>query len=226
MKEREKNILTIFIITLATFATMFLLTYIPGYLEPKDDLLPLTLKWISIFLFASFALIAIPAWAHKRYVNDFSKIKNIWFFALFGGITGGLLGEQQIIMILPYTILMLIYAYFYKKFSWWKVMLTSYLAGILIENGLNRSPLQAPTLLWVAFFTYPYFVTKIYEHRSKNLLTKMWKDFRGAIFTSPLLILLALYITQDNISPPLIFLAAVLPFLVKIIFKTFFQKKE
>ena len=79
-----------------------------------------------------------------------------------------MLGEGgNFVMIIPYTILMFIYAQLYKRFPWWKVASTSHLAGIVVENVINRSPIQIPTLMWIAFFTYLYFATKIWENRKK-----------------------------------------------------------
>jgi hypothetical protein len=121
---------------------------------------------------------------------------------LFGGITGALLGEGgNPVMIIPYTILMLIYAQLYKRFAWWKVASTSYLGGVIVENLMNRSPIQLPTLVWIAFFTYPYFYTKIWENRKKVPIMSILKDLRLAIATSPVLMALAAYLTRDNISP-------------------------
>lgn len=134
-----------------------------------------------------------------------------------------MLGERSFIMIIPYTILMLVYALFYKKFTWWKVALTTYLAGILLENAMNRSPIQAPTLLWVAFFTYPYFFTKIFENRRKINWLKVLKDFKWTIISSLILISLSMLVSR-NTSPPLIIFGAALPFLVHALYWLYKKK--
>lgn len=228
MDTKTKNIITIGVIILVTAAVMFGLTLIPNYLKPLDgDRLPLTIKWISIFLIADVILIGIFAAIHKIYVNDYSRIKSIWFFAIFGGITGAMLGEGgNFVMILPYTIIMLIYAFFYKKFTWWKVALTSFLGGVVIENVINRSPLQSPTLLWVAFLVYPYFATKIWENRGKVSIWAIVKDFKFSFLFAVILGVLAYFVSIENVSPPLIFLGIVLPFIVSVVWKLKKKWKE
>lgn len=227
MNQKTKNILTIAVIVLATALVMFVLSQISGYAKPpSDSSLPLTLKWIVVFLIADLFLIGIVAGVHKLYSGDYGKIKGVWFFALFGGITGAMLGEGgNFVMIIPYTILMLIFALFYKKFTWWKVALTSFLGGIIVENVINRSPLQAPTLLWIAFFVYPYFVTKLWENRGKVSLWAIVKDFRWAFVFAVVLGALAYFVSKTNVSPPLIFLGITLPFVVAIVWKLVRRKK-
>lgn len=141
MKEANKNLLFIFMIIALTIIIPIALNSIPGYLrEPNETHIPMQNYLMIVFIVAIVFLIGLPAGFHKLYVEDYTPIKSIWFFAIFGGIVGGLLGEHgQAIMILPYTLLMLIYALFYKKFVWWKVALTTYLGGMLIENAMNHS---------------------------------------------------------------------------------------
>jgi hypothetical protein len=219
MEDKTKNILTVSTTIIITFLSAYILSLIPNYLRSPNSDAVSGLKFIIIFIIVDLILIGISFYLHKVYSKDYSKINNIWFFALFGGITGALLGEAgSVVMIIPYTILMLIYAFLYKKFTWWKVSLTSYLAGILIENGMNRAPLQSPTLLWIAFFTYPYFITKLFENRKEINFLDIIKDFKYAIISAPILMILAYLITRSNVSPPLIFLGAVLPFIIKILF--------
>lgn len=230
MNKLHKNLLTAFIIISITALTLYLLPLIPNYLRPiePDDILWNQIPLVITFIIINIILIGIPAGIHWLYVKDYTPIKNIWFFAIFGGIIGALLGEivvhgASLFMIIPYTILLLIYALFYRKFTWWKVILTTYLGGILVENIMNRSPIQVPTLLWVAFFTYPYFITKIWENRNEIRLIQILKDFKWALVFSVLLVILSVYISK-RISPPLILLGATLPFIIGIIYKIFKKK--
>jgi hypothetical protein len=221
MDKIIKNVLIVVIIIFVTLLVTIGVNLIPNYAKPiGENQLPLSLKWVVIFLVATIILIGVPAIIHKLYVNDYTKIKNLLFFSIFGGITGALLGEQgNLVMIIPYAILMLIYAFFYSKFTWWKVALTSYLGGVIIENVINRSPLQSPTFLWIAFFIYPYFVTKIWENRKKISLMRIANDFKFSFILAVLLALLAWYITKNNVSPPLIFSGIILPFIISVIWK-------
>lgn len=229
MKKIKRNILTIAIIILLTALIIFILASIPNYLRPteQDDILFTQTTFIIVFVIVDLILIGIPAGIHYLYIKDYSRIKSVWFFALFGGITGAFLGEiivhrASLLMIVPYTLLMLIYAFFYKRFTWWKVALTTYLGGVLIENAMNRSPIQIPTLLWVAFFTYPYFVIKIWENRERISIIQLMRDFKWAIFFSIILTLLAIY----NGSMPLIFLGITFSFVVVILCRIFGKKKK
>ena len=222
-----KDAYFIFTIAVITLAIPIALSLIPNYLRTSDSSLVLGF-WPSLIIFILFNIIfiGIPAGIHKIYVKDYSKIKNVWFFVLFGGITGALLGEfGNVIMIIPYAILMFIYAQFYKRFVWWKVALTSYLAGIIIENAINRAPLHVTTLTWIAFFIYPYFVTKIWENRKKVSIFFIIKDFKFSFAFSIILIILAVYFSKNNISPPLIILGATLPFIISVIYKLVKRKR-
>lgn len=229
MKDIGKNILTIAVIIAATAITIYFLPLIPNFLrqtETKDIIGLQPGLTVLIFLIFNVIAIGIPAWIHRTYVNDYSKVKNIWFFALFGGIIFGLLGEGgNPIMILPYTILMLVYAYFYKKFIWWKVALTTYLAGIIIENVINRSPIHISTLIWIAFFTAPYFVTKIFENRKEIKLLEILIDLKWTFSASIILSAFAVYISRNNSSPPLILFGLALPFLITILYRII-KKRE
>ena len=109
---------------------------------------------------------------------------------------------------------MLIYVQFYKKYTWWKVASFSYLGGVLVENAMNRSPIQIPTLMWVAFFIYPYFATKLWEDRKKIKFKNVFKDMKWAFVWSAILGILAWYATQNNVSPPLILLGIFLPLFI------------
>ena len=219
--------IAVLIIILLTFLMIIFVSQIP-YLFPKfqklasENNLPFEPKWIIIFLIADLILIGVAAGLHKIYSNDYSKIKSVWFFSLFGGVIGALIGEQgNIVMILPYAIIMLIYAFLYKKFSWWKVTLTTYLFGIILENIVNRSPLQSPTLLWISLLTYPYFITKIWDNKNKLSLLNIIKDLKYTLIFSIVLTTAAFFLTRDNLSPPLLFISVLLPFVVKIIYKIF-----
>lgn len=237
MTSKQRNILTIAVIFLVTALTIYILILIPGYLRPVGpDNVGVQLKFIIVFIIAVITFIGIPAWFHRRYVNDYSKIKGVWFFALFGAITGAILGEvlvnmnyYKLIMILPYTILMLIYAFFYKRYAWWKVALTTYWGGVIVENAINRAPIQASTIIWVAFFIYPYFATKIWENRKRLFFIQIIKDLKFTLLFLIILVLLAVYIgvaTSGRLSPPLIVLGAALPFFVKIVYDFFKKKKK
>ncbi|MBI5797671.1 hypothetical protein HZA98_02075 [Candidatus Woesearchaeota archaeon] len=237
MEKTNENILTIAVIIAVTILTIYILSSIPGYLRlpESNDIIGFQLIFILIFLMFNAITIGISAWIHRTYVNDYGKIKNVWFFALFGGITAAILGEVLLtmnpvsfLMIIPYTLLMFIYAQFYKRCTWWKVALTAYFGGIVIENGINRAPIQMTTLIWIGFFIYPYFVTKIYENRKKTSFLAIIKDLKGTIVSSVLLTALVLYIISGG---PLAVFAAALPFLVTILFRHFkkikpFEKKE
>ncbi len=226
MDEKRRFLLTIAAITILILYT---LPRIPGYLRPveSDDIVGFQIGFILVFLLADLIFIGIPAWVHRYYVRDYSKIENVKFFVLFGGIAGAILGEvlptmnpANFIMIIPYTLLMLIYVQFYKRYDWWKVASTTYLGGILVENVMNRSPIQLPTLIWVAIFTYPYFVTKIWENRDKLSMSAIAKDLKGTLFASLVLGALALYA-----GGPLVILALALPFLITILYRHTTKRK-
>jgi len=226
MKKRLKNILFVSTIVIITFLLIYTLPLIPNFLRDKTEK-DILKNSIIIFIIADLILIGIPAGIHFIYTKDYSKIKNVWFFAIFGGISGAFLGEiiphgAGIILIIPYIILMFIYGQMYKRFVWWKVASTSYLAGIFLENVLNRAPIQSTTSMWIALFIYPYFATKIWENRKKISLMQIVKELKWPIFFSVFL----LGITFYTKSPPLIFLAITFPFLIAIAYKLFTGKKR
>ncbi|MBU2562675.1 MAG: hypothetical protein KKF68_03375 [Nanoarchaeota archaeon] len=230
MEKIHKNILYIIIISIITLLTIFVLASIPGYLRPleSEDIAFTQPKFIIVFIIVDIILIGIPAGLHYIYIKDYTKIKSVWFFAIFGGVTGAFLGEiathnANPLIIIPYIILMLIYAFFYKKFTWWKVILTTYLGGVIIENAINRSPIQIPSLIWIAFFTYPYFITKIWENRKNISLISIIKDFKWAIFFSIILGISAGYFFREG---PLFFFALTIPFIMSISYKLLFNKKK
>lgn len=225
MTEKQRNAIYILAVLFLTLLTPYLLSSMPNYLKEAtpDKITGFQPKFIAIFLVFNIIAIGIPAVIHRVYARDYGKIKSIWFFVLFGGITGAFFGEilphgASIVMILPYSILMFFYARAYKKHVWWKVALTSYLAGMLIENGMNRSPIQIPTMMWVAFFVYPYFWTKIWEGRKQIpyalIFKSLLKPFAIAIILTSLFYLLGL--NSDRMSPPLIVLGATLPFIIHV----------
>lgn len=220
--------MTVLIIALATVMAIYILPLIPNFLKTADagQLSYLQPQFILVFLIFDAIMIGIPAWIHKVYVNDHSKIKNVWFFALFGGVIGALLGEGgNVVMIIPYTILMMVYAHLYKRFAWWKVALTAYLGGIVVENIINRAPIQGSTLVWVAFFIYPYFATKIFENRKTIRLSNILKGLKWVIIASLVTTGLAAYATRNNLSPPLMLWGAALPFLAHFLYKTFRKRR-
>ncbi len=226
MGEKRRFLLTIAAVTILILYT---LPRIPGYLRPveSNDIVGFQIGFILAFLLADLIFIGIPAWVHRYYVGDYSKIENVKFFVLFGGIVGAILGEvlptmnpANFVMIVPYTLLMLIYVQFYRRYSWWKVASTTYLGGILVENVMNRSPIQLPTLLWVAIFTYPFFVTKIWENRDTLSIFVIARDLKGTLFASLTLGVLALYA-----GGPLVILACALPFLITIFSRHSMERK-
>jgi 4-hydroxybenzoate polyprenyltransferase len=232
MKEINKNLLTLIIITVITTLTLYSLSLIPGFLRhvEADDIVGFQPAFILIFLIFDAISIGIPAWIHRAYVRDYSKISSVWFFALFGGIIGAILGEvlptlnpANFVMIIPYTILMLVYAFLYKRFTWWKVASTAYLGGIIVENAINRSPIQLPTLIWISLFIYPYFFTKIWENRQEIRISSILKDLKWTILTSVILAVLAAYASKGG--GPLPVLAVALPFLITALYR-FFNKRE
>ncbi len=84
----SKDKLTVFIILFLTALVIFILDLIPGYLKiPGEDHLA-GLSFVIVFILFDFFFIGIPAWLHYIYVKDYSKVKNIWFFAIFGSVTG------------------------------------------------------------------------------------------------------------------------------------------
>ncbi len=118
----------LFTIAAVTILTLYILPLIPGYLRPveSNDIVGFQIGFILAFILADLIFIGIPAWVHRYYVGDYSKIENVKFFVFFGGVTGAILGEvlptmnpANFIMIVPYTLLMLIYVQFYKRYSWW-----------------------------------------------------------------------------------------------------------
>ncbi len=232
VEERQKNIL-IAVAIIAITALLIYLLPLSGYLkQPKTTDIGFEPSFILVFLLFNLIWIGIPAWIHWAYIKDYSRIKNLWFFALWGGVTGALLGEvavgglQNWPLIASYTILMLAYGYLYKKFPWWQVALTSYLGGIIVENIINRAPIQATTLVWIGFFVAPYFVAKIFENRQKIPLKKIFIELRLTIIFSVVLAALMAYISRNNISPPLIIMGFALPFLVTIVVRAIKQIRK
>ena len=224
-KKREEikfNFIYVLLIVLITIFLLLIFYLIPNYSKAQKpgDIVGFPLKFLIIFLIFNLVFIGIPAAIHWLYVKDYSRIKSIWFFVLFGVVTGVILGEGgNLTMIFPYAILMLFYALLYKKFVWWKVAVTSYLAGIIIENIINRAPIQVTTLIWIAFFTCPYFVTKIFDNRKKVSMFFIIKEFKFSLIFSFLLGLLAWYLSRNNSSPPLIVFGITLPFIVSVVYK-------
>lgn len=215
MKYPKKDVIYAFIILFITILLLFVLKLNPSY-ATKQQSIAFSFSQLIIFLIADLILIGIPVFLHWKYVKNYGKLKNIWFFVLCGSVLGVLLGEgANPVMLIPYAILMMIYSYFYKKFIWWKVALTSYLTGIILENVLNRAPLQITTLIWIPFFIYPYFITKIFEN--KKSLKTIWKDFKLILLFAVILALIAFLVSLNHPSPPLVLFAFVLPFIIKII---------
>jgi|GEM_PF-6206841 len=206
----------IFIIALIVSLMLFL-PLIPGFLdEPTEDKL-LGWQWNYIFAFILFNVIyiGIPFLIHRVFVKDYTKMKNIIFFMLFGTILAVLFGEGgNPVMLIPYGFFMAMYAYLYNKFTWWKVAITTYIAGIVAENIMNRSPIQIPTLMWIGLFTMPYFLTKIFENRRSISPVKIFWNLKWTFLASIILGMAAWFVSQNNVSPPLIILGAALPFFI------------
>ena len=146
-----------------------------------------------------------------------TRVKMWLFFLVFGTVTGVLLGEAgNPIMLIPYGIIMAVYTYGYTKFSWWKVALASYLSGILAENIGNRAPIQIPTLMWVAFTVYPFFITKSLENIRRINFRRVLKDAKWVFIIALLIEGILLALTWRNLSPPLLILAPAIPFVLYI----------
>lgn len=227
MKNLSKNVLFLLLVSIITFLFPLILSSL-DYLKPakSGEIAGFPPAFVIVFVAFNLILIGIPAAVHWIYTRDYSRMKSVWFFTLFGGIVGALLGEfGNLLMIIPYTILMFIYAQFYKRFAWWKVASTSYLSGIIIENGINRAPLQVTTLIWIGFFICPYFATKIWENRKKINLIEILKDFKFSFVFSIILGTLAVYFSRNNVSPPLVVLGITLPFIISLIYKIYKIKR-
>ena len=234
MNKQSKSILFVSIILLVTILTLTIIHLIPDFSKQitNENENFNGLKWWLVFLIADLILIGIPLWLHREYVNDYSKIKNISFFSMFGAVTGVIFGEGGKIAFIPgYFILMLIYALFYKKFIWWKVVITTYLTGILLENIMMRSPIQPTTLIWIALLTYPYFITKIFDNRkklNKKFWNKIWNELKWTILASlilPIILIFINFIASGVFSPPLLILGIATPFVIKII-KNFIKSRN
>lgn len=217
----RRNLAIVGGVVVVTIALLYLLPLTGRLREPEaDDIVGFQPLLIFVFLLFDVLLIGIPAWVHRMFTRDYGRLKNFWFFIVWGGVTGALLGEVALgaspVLIIPYTILMSFYAFLYRKLPWWLVASTSYLGGMLVENVMNGSPIQIPTLMWVGFFVSPYFVTKIVENRHEVPLRRIVLNLRYPILASFLLSLGVIYLTRDNISPPLIVMAFTLPYVATI----------
>jgi hypothetical protein len=158
-----------------------------GYLRDvrEDDITGWQPVFLALFLLFDVIWIGVPYWVHHATIGAYGPIRSVWFFAVWGGVTGAFFGEIALgaspALILPYTILMTGYGFLYRRFTWWKVALTSYAGGMLVENVLNRSPIQLPTVLWIGFFVAPYFVTRLYDNRANVPIRRIVWDLRRAI---------------------------------------------
>ncbi|MEE8362944.1 MAG: hypothetical protein V3S18_02615 [Dehalococcoidia bacterium] len=216
------------LILLATAAVMAVLPAIPGYLKDashREDFLPLTAGNIAIFVAFSALLIGVFAGVHRLFSGEYGRLRgkrSLLFFVPLGTMVGVVLGEgANPVMLLPYGVLMTVYGLLYRRFDPRLVALSGYLAGVLIENAMNRSPLQAPTLMWAAFFIVPYFATRTWEDRRRIEARRLIRTVGPLAAASPLLAVLAWWAsvaTSDagGGSPPLVFLAALLPFVLGI----------
>jgi len=118
----------------------------------------------------------LPIFLHRKFSKDYGRIRKILPFVLIGTIYGVLIGEiiphglQMWTTIFPYAVFMLFYGWLYKKFSWWKVALSSYLFGAFIEWSIgpqHKIPFIKgewwTTFVWILILVAPFFLTKIYE---------------------------------------------------------------
>lgn len=199
-------------ITAYTFASILALSLIPGYLRlaiNKPDSLSWEFRYIVVFTLFNLVTIGLPYLFHRKYTPDYSKLKNIWFFIIIGDILGVIFGEQgNPVMLIPYGIMMFIYSRLYRKHIWWKVALSGYLAGILLESGLNRAPIQVPTLMWFGLLTYPYFLAKIFENRHQIPWARILKKLLILSVIAYAAGYLGYLLTRNNPSPPVIVLFA------------------
>lgn len=214
------------VIVAATIAALVLLPLIPGYLKDpsyRDDFLPITPGNVAIFSVFSSAWIGIFAGIHRLISGEYGRLrrrKSLWFFIPFATVFGVVLGEAaNPVMLIPYGAFMTIYGFLYRRFDWRVVALSSYLGGMLIENAMNRSEMQAPTLMWVSFFIVPYFATRAWEDRHKVGIRRLAKAVLPLAILSLALAFSAWQASKATSdtgdgSPPLVVMAAALPFVL------------
>ncbi len=218
------------VVVAATIAALILLPLIPGYLEDasyrasyRDDFLPITPGNVAIFGVFSAVMIGLFAGVHRLISGEYGRIqrrRSLWFFIPFATVFGVVLGEAaNPVMLIPYGAFMTAYGFLYRRFDWRVVAISSYLGGMLIENAMNRSPMQAPTLMWVAFFVVPYFATRAWEDRHRVGYQQLLRAVIPLVAASVALAFAAWQgskATSDTGegSPPLVVTAAALPFIL------------
>ena len=209
----------------ATVAALVILPLIPGYLHDsagKDNFLPITPMYVAIFGVFSTLMIGIMASVHRLISGEYGRIqrrRSLWFFIPFATVFGVVLGEAaNPVMLIPYGAFMTLYGFLYRRFDWRVVALSAYLGGMLVENAMNRSPLQAPTLMWVSFFIVPYFATRAWEDRRRVGYRKIIRATAPLAITSLALAFAAWQASKATSdtgdgSPPLVVMAGWLPFM-------------
>ncbi len=194
------------------------LSAITGLAAAKTNL-PLVQEFLLFAVIAAFFLIAAFL-IHKKLCADYSPIRDKKFHVLFGTLfsvffgefvpAGFALGGYLIGMFFAYGVFNSVYAYAYSRFDWRKVLASTLVAGVLVENGMMSAPLQGSTLTWVFLLGVPFFATKIWENRlSENgsgLKTSfsMKKLFSAALVTV-FGFLIGFLLTSSNPSPPVFF---------------------
>ena len=227
MRTPHKRIVVpLAVVVTATIAAIVLLPLIPDYLEDpslRDNFLPITPGYVAIFGVFSAVMIGLFAGIHRLISGEYGRIqrrRSLWFFIPFATVFGVVLGEAaNPVMLIPYGAFMTAYGFLYRRFDWRVVAISAYLGGMLIENAMNRSPLQAPTLMWVAFFIVPYFATRAWEDRHRVGYRKLARAVVPLVAAS---VALAFAAWQGGKaasdtgegSPPLVVFAAALPFIL------------
>lgn len=214
------------VVAAATIAALVLLPLIPGYLKDpslRDNFLPITPANVAIFGVFSAVMIALFAGVHRLISGEYGRIqrrRSLWFFIPFATVFGVVLGEAaNPVMLIPYGAFMTAYGFLYRRFDWRVVAISAYLGGMLIENAMNRSPMQAPTLMWVAFFIVPYFATRAWEDRHRVGYRQLIRAIAPLVVASVVMAFAAWQggkATSDTGegSPPLVVAGALLPFIL------------
>lgn len=187
--------------TLLTILPMVVLSFFPEFLKPLDaDGIAFQPQFVAIFVGFVVITTTFPAWIHTEYIRDFSPIRKWVFFTVFATIAGVVLGEAaNPVMLAPYGIFMLVYAYLYRKLPWWKIAASGYFGGVLIENVINRGAVKIQTIMWLAFVIYPYFWTKILENWRELDIKQILRDMKWFFIPVAIMELLAIPIFKlDN----------------------------
>lgn len=220
---RESVATRLVVVAAATVALFVLLPLMPGYLKDpshRDDFLPITPTNVAIFGVFSASMIGVFFGIHRLVSGEYGRIRSLRFFIPFATVFGVVLGEAaNPVMLIPYGAFMTAYGFLYRRYDWRVVAASSYLGGMLVENAMNRSEMQAPTLMWVAFFIVPYLATRAWEDRHRVGYRKLLRAVLPLAVASATLAFAAWQgskATSDTGegSPPLVVLASALPFIL------------